>query len=228
MTPGANVLDLGCGKGDNLAHLATLGTRPVGVDISAARTKPLRPAGPTTSWNSTRRTPHASSPRARNSSTRSSPYAAPPGSPTPPSSSPCTAACARWSIRALTASARQELLRMPGVIHHPLRGRGPLGREAVELRTQPVEGPSGDPRIHHRSRPSRPRPARPEKTGTLIVRAWVGASPPTRSTFAPEEALEGHAAAIPAHVGTVPCRRRSCRAATSVSVYSRRCSVAYR
>ncbi|MGW7198438.1 class I SAM-dependent methyltransferase [Streptomyces chryseus] len=32
---GADVLDLGCGKGDNLAHLASLGARSVGVDVSA-------------------------------------------------------------------------------------------------------------------------------------------------------------------------------------------------
>lgn len=31
---GAAVLDLGCSKGDNLAHLATLGARAVGVDLS--------------------------------------------------------------------------------------------------------------------------------------------------------------------------------------------------
>lgn len=39
ITPGANVLDLGCGKGGNLAHVATLGARPVGVDMSMAQIK---------------------------------------------------------------------------------------------------------------------------------------------------------------------------------------------
>ncbi|WP_327709221.1 class I SAM-dependent methyltransferase [Streptomyces sp. NBC_00464] len=37
--PGASVLDLGCGKGGNLAHLATLGARAVGVDVSLAQVK---------------------------------------------------------------------------------------------------------------------------------------------------------------------------------------------
>ncbi|MER7918992.1 MULTISPECIES: class I SAM-dependent methyltransferase [unclassified Streptomyces] len=35
LEPGAAVLDLGCGSGGNLAHLATLGMKPVGVDLSA-------------------------------------------------------------------------------------------------------------------------------------------------------------------------------------------------
>ncbi|UPT41756.1 MULTISPECIES: class I SAM-dependent methyltransferase [Streptomyces] len=39
ITPGANVLDLGCGKGGNLAHVATLGARSVGVDMSMAQIK---------------------------------------------------------------------------------------------------------------------------------------------------------------------------------------------
>ncbi|MBB0243073.1 methyltransferase domain-containing protein [Streptomyces alkaliphilus] len=34
---GDHVLDLGCGTGGNAAHLATLGVRAVGVDLSAAR-----------------------------------------------------------------------------------------------------------------------------------------------------------------------------------------------
>lgn len=93
--PGSQRPRPGLRESDNLAHLAALGSRPVGVDISTARSKPLRPAGSTASWNFNQRTPHASSPRARNSSTRSSPCSAPPGSPTPPSSSPpWTAACA--------------------------------------------------------------------------------------------------------------------------------------
>lgn len=37
VTPGARILDLGCGKGGNAAHLATLGMRAVGVDVSAAQ-----------------------------------------------------------------------------------------------------------------------------------------------------------------------------------------------
>lgn len=35
--PGADVLDLGCGKGGNLAHVATLGARAVGVDVSTVQ-----------------------------------------------------------------------------------------------------------------------------------------------------------------------------------------------
>ncbi|MGZ0198861.1 SAM-dependent methyltransferase [Streptomyces sp. RM1] len=34
VTPGARVLDLGCGKGGNAAHLASVGVRAVGVDVS--------------------------------------------------------------------------------------------------------------------------------------------------------------------------------------------------
>lgn len=34
---GARVLDLGCGKGGNAAHLAALGLRSIGVDVSAAQ-----------------------------------------------------------------------------------------------------------------------------------------------------------------------------------------------
>ncbi|MEV0577042.1 class I SAM-dependent methyltransferase [Streptomyces sp. RTGN2] len=37
--PGASVLDLGCGKGGNLAHIAALGARAVGVDVSLAQIK---------------------------------------------------------------------------------------------------------------------------------------------------------------------------------------------
>ncbi|MBL1113983.1 class I SAM-dependent methyltransferase [Streptomyces sp. 110] len=34
---GSSVLELGCGKGGNLAHIATLGARAVGVDLSPAQ-----------------------------------------------------------------------------------------------------------------------------------------------------------------------------------------------
>ncbi|MFB6667249.1 class I SAM-dependent methyltransferase [Streptomyces parvus] len=37
ISPGAMALDLGCGKGGNLAHVATLGARPTGVDVSMAQ-----------------------------------------------------------------------------------------------------------------------------------------------------------------------------------------------
>ncbi|GAA4912741.1 class I SAM-dependent methyltransferase [Streptomyces coeruleoprunus] len=37
LEPGDGVLDLGCGSGGNLAHLAALGMRAVGVDLSAAQ-----------------------------------------------------------------------------------------------------------------------------------------------------------------------------------------------
>ncbi|MET9480508.1 class I SAM-dependent methyltransferase [Streptomyces sp. NPDC006638] len=37
--PGGNALDLGCGKGGNLAHVAALGARAVGVDVSLAQLK---------------------------------------------------------------------------------------------------------------------------------------------------------------------------------------------
>lgn len=40
--PGHRVLDLGCGKGGNLAHLATLGARAVGVDVSPAQLQRAR------------------------------------------------------------------------------------------------------------------------------------------------------------------------------------------
>lgn len=36
---GGRVLDLGCGRGGNLAHVATLGARAVGVDVSLAQLK---------------------------------------------------------------------------------------------------------------------------------------------------------------------------------------------
>ncbi|KUN37653.1 methyltransferase type 11 [Streptomyces longwoodensis] len=39
---GHRVLDLGCGKGGNLAHLATLGARAVGVDVSPAQLQAAR------------------------------------------------------------------------------------------------------------------------------------------------------------------------------------------
>ncbi|WNE96308.1 class I SAM-dependent methyltransferase [Streptomyces luomodiensis] len=38
-SPGSAVLELGCGKGGNLAHVATLGARAVGVDLSLAQLK---------------------------------------------------------------------------------------------------------------------------------------------------------------------------------------------
>ncbi|MFF3401369.1 SAM-dependent methyltransferase [Streptomyces sp. NPDC002659] len=34
VTPGAKVLDLGCGKGGNIAHVAALGARATGIDLS--------------------------------------------------------------------------------------------------------------------------------------------------------------------------------------------------
>jgi SAM-dependent methyltransferase len=37
LAPGGRVVDLGCGKGGNAAHLAALGMRAVGIDISAAQ-----------------------------------------------------------------------------------------------------------------------------------------------------------------------------------------------
>ncbi|MEV5351911.1 class I SAM-dependent methyltransferase [Streptomyces sp. NPDC052693] len=37
LPPGGRVLDLGCGKGGNAAHLATLGMLATGIDISAAQ-----------------------------------------------------------------------------------------------------------------------------------------------------------------------------------------------
>nr|WP_202446635.1 class I SAM-dependent methyltransferase [Streptomyces sp. SID5468] len=37
LKPGDSVLDLGCGSGGNLAHLATLGMRAVGIDLSGAQ-----------------------------------------------------------------------------------------------------------------------------------------------------------------------------------------------
>ncbi|GLX52000.1 hypothetical protein Shyhy01_49500 [Streptomyces hygroscopicus subsp. hygroscopicus] len=40
--PGQRVLDLGCGKGGNLAHLAALGARAVGVDVSPAQLSAAR------------------------------------------------------------------------------------------------------------------------------------------------------------------------------------------
>ncbi|WP_406735335.1 methyltransferase domain-containing protein [Streptomyces sp. NBC_01108] len=37
--PGSSALDLGCGKGGNLAHVTALGARAVGVDVSLAQIK---------------------------------------------------------------------------------------------------------------------------------------------------------------------------------------------
>lgn len=42
LPPGGAVLDLGCGKGGNLAHLATLGMTAVGVDVSPAQLRAAR------------------------------------------------------------------------------------------------------------------------------------------------------------------------------------------
>ncbi|MFJ4617611.1 class I SAM-dependent methyltransferase [Streptomyces sp. NPDC088812] len=43
---GDTVLDLGCGSGGNLAHLATLGTKAVGVDLSPAQLAKARERWP--------------------------------------------------------------------------------------------------------------------------------------------------------------------------------------
>ncbi|MFI5480278.1 class I SAM-dependent methyltransferase [Streptomyces rubiginosohelvolus] len=48
ITPGVNVLDLGCGKGGNLAHVARLGAHPVGVDMSLAQIKAAEARWPDT------------------------------------------------------------------------------------------------------------------------------------------------------------------------------------
>ena len=42
LPPGGCVLDLGCGKGGNAAHLAALGMRPAGIDVSAAQLRAAR------------------------------------------------------------------------------------------------------------------------------------------------------------------------------------------
>lgn len=42
IVPGASVLDLGCGKGGNLAHLARLGARAVGVDLASPQLQAAR------------------------------------------------------------------------------------------------------------------------------------------------------------------------------------------
>ncbi|MFE9024375.1 class I SAM-dependent methyltransferase [Streptomyces sp. NPDC007808] len=42
LRPGGRALDLGCGKGGNAAHLATLGMRAVGIDISCAQLSAAR------------------------------------------------------------------------------------------------------------------------------------------------------------------------------------------
>ncbi|MBP2471177.1 SAM-dependent methyltransferase [Crossiella equi] len=47
---GKKVLDLGCGSGDNLAHLATLGAHCTGVDLA-----PSRIADATATWSHARR-----------------------------------------------------------------------------------------------------------------------------------------------------------------------------
>ncbi|MEU6329468.1 class I SAM-dependent methyltransferase [Streptomyces sp. NPDC047049] len=46
LPPGGRVLDLGCGSGGNLAHLATLGMRAVGVDVSPAQLAKARARWP--------------------------------------------------------------------------------------------------------------------------------------------------------------------------------------
>ncbi|MFE9043123.1 class I SAM-dependent methyltransferase [Streptomyces sp. NPDC007818] len=43
---GARVLDLGCGSGGNLAHLATLGAEAIGVDVSAVQVSKARARWP--------------------------------------------------------------------------------------------------------------------------------------------------------------------------------------
>ncbi len=48
LPPGGRVLDLGCGSGGNLAHLATLGMRAVGVDLSPAQLAKTRERWPDT------------------------------------------------------------------------------------------------------------------------------------------------------------------------------------
>ncbi|KQV05712.1 methyltransferase type 11 [Kitasatospora sp. Root187] len=46
LKPGDSVLDLGCGSGGNLAHLATLGMRAVGVDLSPGQLSKARERWP--------------------------------------------------------------------------------------------------------------------------------------------------------------------------------------
>lgn len=48
LPPGGRVLDLGCGKGGNIAHLATLGMTAVGIDVSPVQLDAAR-----TRWGST-------------------------------------------------------------------------------------------------------------------------------------------------------------------------------
>ncbi|WP_030988452.1 class I SAM-dependent methyltransferase [Streptomyces sp. NRRL S-1813] len=48
LPPGGRVLDLGCGSGGNLVHLATLGMRAVGVDLSPAQLAKTRERWPDT------------------------------------------------------------------------------------------------------------------------------------------------------------------------------------
>ncbi|GLF99255.1 class I SAM-dependent methyltransferase [Streptomyces yaizuensis] len=42
LKPGESALDLGCGSGGNLAHLAALGMKPVGVDLSSQQLRKAR------------------------------------------------------------------------------------------------------------------------------------------------------------------------------------------
>ncbi|MFJ9754988.1 class I SAM-dependent methyltransferase [Streptomyces sp. NPDC101149] len=42
VSPGAHVLDLGCGKGGNAAHLAARGVRAVGIDVSPVQLRAAR------------------------------------------------------------------------------------------------------------------------------------------------------------------------------------------
>ncbi|MER6216395.1 MULTISPECIES: class I SAM-dependent methyltransferase [unclassified Streptomyces] len=47
LNPGETVLDLGCGSGGNIAHLATLGMKAVGVDLSAGQLAKAQERWPT-------------------------------------------------------------------------------------------------------------------------------------------------------------------------------------
>ncbi|MFJ7998797.1 class I SAM-dependent methyltransferase [Streptomyces sp. NPDC096310] len=46
LSPGDSVLDLGCGSGGNLAHLATLGMKAIGADLSARQLDKARERWP--------------------------------------------------------------------------------------------------------------------------------------------------------------------------------------